>query len=73
MSTRLLSFGGSLGIKCVSINNPPFQVRSTTIDENLNEPLYYPFVVSINNWGGNCNTINDLYAQICVQNKGENV
>ena len=73
MFTGLLSFDGSLAAKCVSLNNQSCQVRSTLIDVNSNEPLYYPLTVSVNKCDGGCNTNNGLYAQLCVPNKVKNV
>ena len=53
--------------KCVSLNNRPCQARPTLVNINYNEPLYYRFAVSGNRCSGSCNTIDDPYAQVCVQ------
>ena len=51
----------------------PCQPRSTIVNINSNEPLYYPFTVGVNKCGASCNTIDDLYAQIFVPNKIKNM
>ena len=49
-------------IKCVSINNWPYKLFST----KPNQPLYYPFIVSVNKCVGCFNTIDDPYGRVCV-------
>ena len=76
MLIGLLSFGGSVAfdsIKCAFLNNRLYQARQTLVDINSNEPLYYPFTVSVNKCGRSCSTIDDSYARICVQNKVKNI
>lgn len=34
---------------------------------------YYPLVVSVNEYGGSCNTIEEPFGRICAPNKIENV
>ena len=68
------SFGESLvsnskgRLKFISLNNQPSQARPTLVNINSNQPLYYPFTVSVNKCGGSCNTIDDPYAWVCVSN-----
>ena len=63
-------FDGSLAsnskgpIKCVSLNNQPCQARPTLVIINSNEPLYYPFIVSVTKSGGSCNTIDAQYSPV---------
>ena len=33
---------------------------------NINNPLFYPFSIKINKCSGNCNSINNPHATICV-------
>ena len=42
------------------------KVRPEIISINSNNLLFYPFSVKINKYSGNCNSINNLYARICV-------
>ena len=56
-------------IKYISSINRPCQARPTLVNKNSNEPFSYPFTVSVNKCRGNCNAIDDPYAQICVPNK----
>ena len=39
------------------------------VTRNSDEPLYYPFTVSVNKCGGSYNTIDHPYARVCVLNK----
>ena len=40
--------------------------RPEIININSNNPLFYPFSIKINKCDGNCNNINNPYANICV-------
>lgn len=73
MFVRLLSFGGSLGPKCVSLNNPPCQARPKLVDANSNEPFYCPFTLSLFKCGGSWNTIDDPYTRIYIPHKVKNI
>ena len=64
-------------LKCISIKNHECKVRPKIINvnnnnnnnnniNNNNDPLFYPFSIKINRCNGDCNTINDPYARICV-------
>ena len=53
-------------LNCVSMNNQECKVRPKIADINSNDPMFYPFSVKINRYSGNCNSINDTYAKICV-------
>ena len=49
--------------------NRPCQDRSTRVNINWNEGLYYPFTVSVSKCDGSCNSIDDPYAKVCVPDK----
>ena len=51
-------------LECVSMNNQKRKIRSKTINVNTNEPMFYPYGITINNHKDSCNTINDPYAKI---------
>ena len=36
------------------------------INNNSNNPIFYPFSIKMNKCTGNCNNINNPYAKICV-------
>ena len=46
-------------LNCISINNQECKVRPEIVNVSSNNPIFYPF-------SGNCNSINDPYARICV-------
>ena len=74
-------FGGitfsATPLKCVSINNQEYKVRSKIINEpnepNSNEPLFYPDSVKIDKCSGSCNNINDPHAKLCVPHVTKNI
>ena len=51
---------------CVSMNNQICKVRPEIVDVSSNNPIFYTFSVKINRRSGNCNSIIDPYAKICV-------
>ena len=53
-------------LNCISINNQECKVRPEIVDVSSNNPIFYPFSVKMNRCSGNCNSINDPYARICV-------
>ena len=53
----------------MSLNKQPCQARPTLVNTISDETLFYPFIVSVSKCGRNCNTIDDLCAQLCFPNK----
>ena len=49
-------------LECVSINDQECKIRSEINNVNTNEPLFYPYSITINKCKGSCNAINDPYA-----------
>ena len=69
-----LAFNSKGPTKCVPINNQQFEARPTLVDIFSNKTIFYPFIVSVNKCGGNCNAIDDpIYAWVCVANKVKNM
>ena len=56
-------------IKCLILNNRPCKARSTLVNINSDETIFYQFTVTVNKCGGSCNTIDDPYTRVCVPNK----
>ena len=63
---KVFVLGLTGALNCVSINNQECKVRPKIIDVSSNNPIFYPFSVKINRCSGNCNSINNPYAKICV-------
>ena len=59
-------------LECVLMNNQECKVRPEIITLNTNETLFYSYSIKINKCKGNCNTINDSYAKICVPDNIKN-
>ena len=53
----LLSFSSSLETTCVFLNAEPCMVRPTLMDLNPVELRYYPFMISLGKYSGNCNVL----------------
>ena len=66
LGLTVLSSNITVALYCVSINNQESKVRPKIADINSNNPMFYPFSVKVNKCSGNCNNINDPYAEICV-------
>ena len=65
----LVNFTGAIKVKaleCISVVNQKFMARPKIIQSNANEPVFYPLSVKVNKCGGDCNTINDPMAKLCV-------
>ena len=59
-------------LECASMDNQECNIRPEIININTNESLFYPYSIKINRCKGSCNTINDLYAEICVLDQIKN-
>ena len=53
-------------LSCISLKNQKCKVRPKIADINSNNPIFYPFSIKKNICSGNCNNINDSYAEIYV-------
>ena len=66
-------------LECVSMNNQQHKIRSEIINvnnvnvNNVNEPMFYPYSITINKYKGSCNTINNPYAKSCVPDTIKNI
>ena len=57
-------------LECVSIVNQKCMPRPKILDvnEGVGEALFYPYNVLVNKCSGNCDTINNPMAKLCVPN-----
>ena len=53
-------------LECVSVVNEKCMARPKIINTNANEPVFYPLSIKVNKCSGDCNTINDPMAKLCV-------
>lgn len=58
-----LCFGRSLGINCLSMNNPPWMIRPTLFVLSPDELHWYSFMFSIKRCNGSCNTIYEIQSK----------
>ena len=73
LGLTILSSSITGALKCISMNNHECKVRPEIIDVSRNNPIFYPFSVKINSCSGNCNSINNPYAKICVPDVVKNL
>ena len=66
----LLSFSESLATKFLFLNDEPCMVKPTLIDMNPFELKYYPFMISLSKYTGNCNV---LSPKICVPRETKDI
>ena len=66
LGLTVLSSSITSALNFISLNNQECKVRPKIVDVSSDNPIFYPFSVKINRCSGNCNTINDPYAKICV-------
>ena len=66
LGLTVLSSSITSALKCISLNNQACKGRTKIVDISSNNPIFYPFSVKINRCSGDCNSINDPYAKICV-------
>ena len=70
LANILLSFVNifkTKALECISAVNQKCMARPI-IQTNANEPVFYPLSIKVNKCGGDCNTINDPKAKLCVPN-----
>ena len=59
-------------LSCISMSNQECEVRPEIVNVS-NNPIFYPFSVKTSKCNGNCNNINDPYAQICIPDVVKNL
>ena len=69
----LLSFSRSSAAKYMSLNNEQRKTRSALINLNPVELHHYFFMISLDKYHGNCNTLTEISGRIFVTNKTENI
>ena len=60
-------------LECASMNNQECKIRPEIFNVNTNEPMLYPYCITINKCKGSCNAINDPYAKLCVSDTIKNI
>ena len=53
-------------LECMSMINQECKARPKIIDNNANEPVFYPYSIKVNICSGSCNNINNPYAKLCI-------
>ena len=66
LGLTVLSSSITGALNCISLKNQKCKARPKIVDVSSNNPKFYPFSVKISRCSGNCNSINDPYAKICV-------
>ena len=63
-SSFLSNLVSATSLSYISVNNQLCKTRIVNVSSN--NPIFYPFSIKTSKCSGNCNNINDPYAQICV-------
>ena len=50
-------------LECISMKNQESKIRPEVVNVKTNNPVFYPFSVKVNKYGGNCNNIRNPYAR----------
>ena len=66
LAVSCLNLLGVKALECVSVVNQKCMSRPKIINTNANEPVFYPLSVKVHKCSGDCNTLNDLMAKLCV-------
>ena len=53
-------------LECVSMNNQESKIKSEIINVNTNEPMFYPYSITINKCKSSCNTLKTTHMLNCV-------
>ena len=64
--TILSSFTNASLLSCISMSNQECKARPEIVNVTSNNPTFYPFSIKTSKRSGNCNNVNDPYAEICV-------
>ena len=64
--TILSDFTNANSLSCISMNNQECKTRPQVVNDNGDEPVFFPFSIEISKCSGSCNNINYPYAEICV-------
>ena len=56
-----------------NMNNQECKIRSEIVNVNINEPMFYPYSITIKKLKGSCNTINGPYAKLRVPDTIKNI
>ena len=48
------------------VNSLECKARPKIINVNNNEPVFYPYIIKVNQCSRSCSNINDPYAKLCV-------
>ena len=62
-------FKNTISLNCISVKNQECKTRPQVININSHNPMFYSFSIKINKCSGNCNNINNPYANVCVPDK----
>ena len=66
LAASCLNLLGVKALECVSVVNQKCMSRPKIINTNANEPVFYPLSGKVNKCSGDCNTISDPMAKLCV-------
>ena len=63
------NFTNAIPLSLTSMKNQECKTRPQVLNVNTNNLIFSPFSIKINKCSGNCNNINNPYANVCVPDK----
>ena len=66
LTVTLFNLFRTKALECVSVINQKRMSRPKIIDLNNDEPVFYPLSIKVNKCSGDCNSINDPMAKLCM-------
>ena len=57
----------------ISMNNQECKVKPQIVNVNSEESVFFPFSIKTSKCSGSCNSINDLYTNMCVPDVVKNL
>ena len=60
-------------LECMLMKSQECKVRPEIVNNNSNNPIFYPLSIKANKCSGNCNNINDPYTRICIPDTVKNL
>ena len=57
----------------ISMNNQECRVKPQIVNVNSEESVFFPFSIKTSKCSGSCNSINDLYTNMCVPDVVKNL
>ena len=62
----LRNFTNASSLSCISMKNQDCKTRPQVVNDNGDEPVFFPFSIETSKWSGSCNNINYPHGKIRI-------